>query len=236
MRRVLLLTTFLTMGGHASAELAAHQHGVGSLDIAIEGDEVHARLTAPADDIVGFEHAPRTDAQKAAVDDAAKLLKDGLAVLGPASEAGCKLTAAKVSSALLGDEDHHEGDGHDHKEGEHGHKEDDHGHEKDEHGKDGHGKEDHGHKKDDHGHGSKDHDDHAHGDKHEHDDDSVHSEFVVDYRLTCANISALSEMTVGFFKTFPRNEALAVRLLDAGGQTSTRLTPKENRLTVRPGS
>ena len=38
-------------------ELDAHQHGHGSLTIAIEGGQVQMALEVPGADIVGFEHA-----------------------------------------------------------------------------------------------------------------------------------------------------------------------------------
>ena len=45
---------------------AQHTHGVATLDIAIDDRTVTLRLVASADDIYGFERAPRTDAERAA--------------------------------------------------------------------------------------------------------------------------------------------------------------------------
>lgn len=42
----------------------AHVHGVGSVSIAFDGNIGKVELTAPADSIVGFEKAPKTEAQK----------------------------------------------------------------------------------------------------------------------------------------------------------------------------
>jgi hypothetical protein len=87
--------------GYAAAqadkrELGAHVHGKGNLAIAIEGSTVTMRLDIPGHDIVGFEHAPTTDEQKAAFETATQALKDGLALFGPTAAANCKLVDAKV--------------------------------------------------------------------------------------------------------------------------------------------
>src|SRR5258708_3075099 len=57
--------------GRAGArELRADQHGRGHLNIAVEGNKVSMELEVPGADIVGFEHAAKTDREKAAVETA----------------------------------------------------------------------------------------------------------------------------------------------------------------------
>lgn len=58
----------------------AHEHGHGQLNIAIEGNSVLMELEIPGADIVGFEHEPKSDADKAAMINAEKKLKDGAAL------------------------------------------------------------------------------------------------------------------------------------------------------------
>lgn len=74
----------------------AHTHGEGLLAIAIDGNRLQLELEAPASDIVGFEHSPKTAAQKKAIADAkARLAKPGdLFKLSP--DAACKLVSANV--------------------------------------------------------------------------------------------------------------------------------------------
>ncbi|MBM3566998.1 MAG: DUF2796 domain-containing protein [Alphaproteobacteria bacterium] len=79
----------------------AHVHGAGKLNVAIENDVVAIELSAPADDIVGFEHKAATPEQKAAVAKAAAALKDGARLFVFPAAAGCKLESAQVESALL---------------------------------------------------------------------------------------------------------------------------------------
>lgn len=79
-------------------ELGAHVHGQGTLSIAIEGQKVQMELVAPGDDIVGFEHPPKTDAQKAALAKAKATLSNGLTLFKLPQSAGCKLVTANAET------------------------------------------------------------------------------------------------------------------------------------------
>lgn len=114
---------------HEKRQHGAHVHGVAALNLALEGEEVHVELDSPAANIVGFEHAPSSDADHAALDKAVAVLKKGDQLFRFNSEAGCRMEQAKITSALL-DEEH----------GEHA---EDHGHDEHEHKENGH--EEHGH-------------------------------------------------------------------------------------------
>lgn len=111
-------------------QLGAHQHGAAQLAIAADASgAVLAELTTPAFNLYVFEHAPRTDAERAVVAEAARALSSG-AMLGFPERAGCTLAETRISGAD-GDhdaEDHHhdEDDAHDH---DHDHAHDDHDHE-----------------------------------------------------------------------------------------------------------
>jgi hypothetical protein len=81
---------------------------------------VHVELDSPAANIVGFEHAPSSETDHAALDKAVATLKDGDRLFHFNAEAGCRMKKADVTSALL-DEEHGEHAG-EHK-GDHGHEE-----------------------------------------------------------------------------------------------------------------
>ena len=70
-------------------QLESHEHGVSTLKIAIEGQNVQMELESPANDIVGFEHAPENNKQKADVENALSLLRKANGVFIPSSEAKC---------------------------------------------------------------------------------------------------------------------------------------------------
>ncbi len=80
----------------ARRQPGAHTHGEGLLAIAIDGNRLQMELEAPASDIVGFEHTPKSAAQKKAITDAkARLAKPG-DLFKLSAETGCKLVSANV--------------------------------------------------------------------------------------------------------------------------------------------
>ena len=92
-------------------ELGPHEHGVGRLNVVIEGKRVSMELEVPGADIVGFEHEASTAEQKAAVKKAQATLEGALTVFKLPSAAKCKLAEAKV--AIQAEDEHDEHD-HDH--------------------------------------------------------------------------------------------------------------------------
>ncbi len=119
---------------HERRQHDAHVHGSAALNVALDGQELHIELDSPAANIVGFEHAPSSEADHAALDEAVATLKDGERLFTFNEDAGCELETANVASELL-DEEH---EGHmDEKSGEHAHEK--HAHEE----KKGHDHEEH---------------------------------------------------------------------------------------------
>jgi hypothetical protein len=99
----------LAAAGVAEAQqrqAGAHEHGRGTLNIAIEGTRLSMELEAPGADIVGFEHKAKTKKQKAAVEKAEKQLGAPQALFQLPAAAGCEFEASNVS--LEGDEHGHE--------------------------------------------------------------------------------------------------------------------------------
>lgn len=73
-----------------------HRHGVATLDVVVDGERLLVALETPLDNLVGFEHAPKNDRQRAALADARAALADGTKLLRASPEAGCAQHAAKV--------------------------------------------------------------------------------------------------------------------------------------------
>jgi len=94
-------------------QLGAHEHGTSTLNIAFDGGSLMMELEAPGADIVGFEHAAETDADKAAIEAAEAVLADPAALFVLPAAAGC--TLASADAHLAGeDADHDHGHSHDH--------------------------------------------------------------------------------------------------------------------------
>jgi hypothetical protein len=84
----------------AKREVGAHQHGASKLNVAIEGQTISMELSAPADDIVGFETRPRTEKQKASVEQATGTLRDPLKLFALPQGAGCTVASASVEQVF----------------------------------------------------------------------------------------------------------------------------------------
>ena len=115
---------------HAHGSLGKHEHGVAQLNVALDGKTLELELDSPAMNLVGFEHAASTDADKAAVTKARAQLEKPLELFALPVTAGCSVASQELRSPLFGDKApahaHKEKAGHEH-EHEHGHA-DIHGH------------------------------------------------------------------------------------------------------------
>ncbi len=181
---------------HEKRQHDAHVHGIAALNLALEGQEVHVELNSPAANIVGFEHAPSSEADHAALDKAVATLKDGDRLFRFNAEAGCRMEKADVTSTLLDEEHDEHGDkhasAHDHE------KEDGHGHEKLEH------------------------EEHAH-EGHEQEGET-HSDIEAAYHFECEQPGKLKNLTVELFEAFPGTEKLKVQYVIESKQGAADLT------------
>lgn len=88
------------------AQEHAHEHGVVRLDVAVQANTLSVQLEAPLDSVLGFEHKPRSAAERAAADAMQARLKDAAALLRPDAAAQCRLTRAEVESAAADSDGH----------------------------------------------------------------------------------------------------------------------------------
>ncbi|MCJ8203303.1 DUF2796 domain-containing protein [Pseudomonas sp. RGM2987] len=119
MRRLLLALPFALLPlavAHAAVEhdhdhehgsLGAHEHGVGRLNASLDGETLELELDSPAMNLVGFEHAATSAADKAKVATVrAKLEKPAALVV--LADGKCSLEQQELESPLFGDEPDHE--------------------------------------------------------------------------------------------------------------------------------
>ena len=91
---------------HEHRQHGSHVHGIGQLNLALEGREMHLELDSPAANLVGFEHAPSSEADHAALDQALATLKQGDRLFVFNRAAGCRLAEAEIASDLIDQSDH----------------------------------------------------------------------------------------------------------------------------------
>jgi hypothetical protein len=75
----------------------AHEHGKVTLNAALEGASLIIMLESPAANVVGFEHAPRTDAERSAVAKAAAFLRGGTGLFALPADAQCRFEKTNLT-------------------------------------------------------------------------------------------------------------------------------------------
>ena len=204
-----------------------HEHGHGTLDVAVEGEDLVIELRMPGVNVVGFEHAPGTDAEREAVRQALARFRDPAAVLVPSPDAECESERVEATLEIMGHGDsrdhdeHHDDEGHDHAQD--GHEQDGHAHE--EHGHDQHEEGEHAHEGD--GHDERHDGEHESG---EHAADSgaeTHSELHATYRFHCHAPERLDRIEVRVFELLHDAEEIEARVVTPTLQKAMDLHPGE---------
>jgi len=94
----------------STRQLESHEHGVGQLEVAIEGQKIAIDLHAPGADIVGFEYVAESSKDRKAVDTAITILGKPLDLFLISSDAKCNVMQA--AAELESDDEHGEHDEH----------------------------------------------------------------------------------------------------------------------------
>lgn len=123
MPRVVTLVYFLTFWAIANTpqkNLAPHVHGEGTLNFVVDtqSGEIELTIVLPALQVLGFEHKPKTDAEKKVYSDSHKRLKDHKSIFtlisAKNSKAACVFSNATLKVPYVSDHDHSHGQGHNH--------------------------------------------------------------------------------------------------------------------------
>lgn len=207
-------------------EHAAHEHGRGMLDIVAEGEELVVEFRIPAANVVGFEHAPRNDAEREAVRKVSETFRDPASVLALPAEAECEVEEAEAGIVGMDAGEHDD----------HAHEGEDHDHDADEHAKETH--EDHDHAKEegedhdhdhDHGHAKEGHDEHSAD-----SDGEAHSELHAAYHFHCHAPERLVRIEVRVFEHLRDAEEIDVRVVTTAVQTAMELHPGDTVVELSP--
>ncbi|EIC19405.1 DUF2796 domain-containing protein [Thiorhodovibrio frisius] len=188
--------------GHTHRQQDAHVHGIGRLNLALDGPALHLELISPAANLVGFEHPPTTATDQAKLAAAVAILEDGARLFQLNPSARCELRDSVISSGLL-----------------------DTGQKNTPHAELEPAPDDHATAP------AHDHDGHAHDEDSAaaSSGQESHADINVRYRFECAKPSALKLLKVELFEVFPDTETLEVQfVLDdhQGGMTLNHDNPE----------
>jgi hypothetical protein len=94
------LLALLALAPHAEAQ-KPHQHGIAKLDVALDGKRLVVAFDTPLDNLVGYERAPKNDAERKAADAAVATLKDGASIIRTDPAAQCGVRSVEIHSDVL---------------------------------------------------------------------------------------------------------------------------------------
>lgn len=95
------LFALLLLGSAHAFAAGPHEHGVVKLDVAIEGTRVSLLMDSPLANLVGFERAPRTDAERQRVDVAISALQTVATMFRVDAAAGCSPGPVSLNASAL---------------------------------------------------------------------------------------------------------------------------------------
>ena len=99
--RLSIMLFLLLAACAAQAHLGAHVHGLVKLGIAVQGATLSIQLESPLDDLLGFEHRPRTPGERQAARALLKQMQSAQGLFRFDTAAQCSLTRSEVESEVL---------------------------------------------------------------------------------------------------------------------------------------
>jgi hypothetical protein len=101
-RALALLATASTLTLPVLAQQHAHTHGRLSMDVAVDAQTLTLTIESPLDGFLGFERAPRNDAERKRVSNMVARLNAADQLFQPDPAAACTLSNVTLNSAVLG--------------------------------------------------------------------------------------------------------------------------------------
>ncbi|HEY7378118.1 MAG TPA: DUF2796 domain-containing protein [Steroidobacteraceae bacterium] len=103
---LLALGMCLAAASAQAFEQHVHEHGRAFLNVAIDGTRLTLELDTPAINVLGFEHAPHSDAERQAVDRALGWLQSGRELFLVPGAAGCRFVHTTLEPPRWGSAAH----------------------------------------------------------------------------------------------------------------------------------
>ncbi|MGA0856019.1 MAG: ZrgA family zinc uptake protein, partial [Burkholderiaceae bacterium] len=87
----LTVSSLALADGHGHSH--PHAHGQANAEVSLQGKVLKVEIRGAMDNFLSFEHAPKTDAQRAQLKALRDQLKDAGWLVVPAAQAQCKVTS-----------------------------------------------------------------------------------------------------------------------------------------------
>ena len=97
----IIILSLLQAVATSSTAHEAHVHGSATVLLAQDGNRLTLEFDSPLDNLLGFEHAPRTDKQKQAARALLDLMQKPDTLLKLNADADCQLVSVKVNAPVL---------------------------------------------------------------------------------------------------------------------------------------
>lgn len=101
-RAPLVLLLIALAASAAAVAGKPHEHGVARMDVAVESRAIWVTLDTPLENLIGFERAPRTAAERERVEQALATLRQPGRWLVPDAAAGCAAATVEIEAPVLG--------------------------------------------------------------------------------------------------------------------------------------
>lgn len=89
------------MPAHSALAGGAHTHGVAHLSVTVEATQLRLEFELPLDTLVGFERAPRTEAERESARAALARLREPGSLIKPDAGAQCRVIGSELDPSLL---------------------------------------------------------------------------------------------------------------------------------------
>jgi hypothetical protein len=96
-----LVSALVALSALPAAAHKPHEHGIAKLDIAVEGDKLSISFDSPLDNLLGFERAPRTDAERKAAAELLARLEEGGKLFIIDASAACTQSTVEIKAPVL---------------------------------------------------------------------------------------------------------------------------------------
>lgn len=102
----ILCSAVLVLAVGAAWAAKAHQHGAATLSVAVEGNAVELEFESPLENLVGFEHAPRNEKERQAMQAMKQRFAEPQSLFMPSPAAGCRANPARLDLPRAGSGEH----------------------------------------------------------------------------------------------------------------------------------